>query len=136
MIALKWLFALNVAFLSIPVAVRAQTDGSQPMEGDIHQITNDEEPARFPGGEQAMWAYIAKHFKYPIHAEIQGRVIIGFVVEVDGCLSQLRVIDGVGSPLDGEALRVVSSMPPWLPAELFGKPVPMKYTLPMHIKPR
>lgn len=81
MIALKWLFALNVAFLSIPVAVRDQTDGSQPVDGDIHQITNYEELARFSGGEQAMWAYIAKLFKYPIHAEIQGKVIIGFVVE-------------------------------------------------------
>ncbi len=58
-----------------------------------------------------MWTYIAKHFKYHLHAEIQGRAIIGIVVEADGRLSQLRVIDGVGSPLDGEALRVVSSMP-------------------------
>lgn len=83
-----------------------------------------------------MWAYIAKHFKYPVYAEIQGRVIIGFVIEADGCLSQVRILDGVGSPLDNEALRVVSSMPPWLPGRSFGKPVQVNCTLPIHLKPR
>ena len=83
----------------------------------------DEFP-KFPGGPSAMSEYLSKNIKYPAEAEkngIQGRVVLTYVVEKDGSLSQLKVAKGVDPSLDAEAIRVVSSMPKWIPAKKNGE---------------
>ena len=88
----------------------------------------------FPGGEAALLQYIGKNMKYPVIAQengIQGRVIVSFVIEKDGHVADVTVVRGVDPALDKEAIRVVSAMPRWRPGEQRGKPVRVKYTLPV-----
>ncbi|MEG1905769.1 MAG: energy transducer TonB, partial [Bacteroidales bacterium] len=78
--------------------------------------------------------FISKSVKYPVIAQengIQGRVIVSFVIERDGSVADAVVVRGVDPSLDKEALRVVKSMPKWTPGKQRGKPVRVKYTLPV-----
>ena len=88
----------------------------------------------FPGGMSALMTYLSKHIKYPVVAEengIQGRVIVTFVVEKDGSITDVQVIKSVDPSLDKEAKRVVSTMPKWIPGKQNGSAVRVKYTLPV-----
>ena len=88
----------------------------------------------FPGGQTALVQYIASHLKYPTVAQengIQGRVLVSFVVGVDGYVEDVQVIKGVEPMLDKEALRVIQSLPRWTPGNQQGKPVRVKYTVPV-----
>jgi len=96
-----------------------------------------EEMPQFPGGEQALIDYLSKHIKYPPVAEengIQGRVVLRFVVEKDGSISQVEVIKSVDPSLDKEAIRVTKSIPHWIPGKQNGQPVRVKFTLPVTFK--
>lgn len=88
----------------------------------------------FPNGQQALFKFLSKNIKYPVKAEekrIQGHVIIGFVVDVDGSLTDIKVIMHIDPLLDKEATRVVKNMPRWIPGKLDGIPVRVEYTLPI-----
>jgi len=83
--------------------------------------------------------YLGKNIRYPDNARennIQGKVIIKFLVNEDGSISDCKVIRGVDSELDKEVLRVVKSFPPWKPGMQNGKPVKVWYTLPIFIDPQ
>lgn len=98
-----------------------------------------EEQPVFPGGQEAMFTYIAKQLKYPDDAmdeRVQGKVFIEFVVGADGMVTDVTVRRGVNSSLDREAVRVVKSMPKWKPGMQNGRPVAVRYTLPIFISPR
>ena len=93
-----------------------------------------EQMPTFPGGQQELMAYLGKNIKYPTIAQengTQGRVIIQFVVERDGSITDVRVARGVDPYLDKEAVRVVKSMPKWLPGKQNGKAVRVKFTVPV-----
>ena len=118
-----------------------------------------EEPAQYPGGQAALMQYLAQNIRYPkISAEngVQGRVIVQFVIEKDGSLSNFKIVrdakpvsDGItvnaqGTTAEGndipkeangalniEALRVLRGMPNWTPAKQRGQVVRMRYTLPV-----
>ena len=113
---------------------------------DLKQVVTQAEPAEeqvfdmveqmptFPGGQQELMAYLGKNIKYPTIAQengTQGRVIIQFVVERDGSITDVRVARGVDPYLDKEAVRVVKSMPKWLPGKQNGKAVRVKFTVPV-----
>ena len=88
----------------------------------------------FPGGQMALLQYLSKSIKYPVIAQengIQGRVSCSFVVNKDGSIVDAEVIRGVDPSLDKEALRVINSMPKWSPGKQRGKPVRVKYTVPV-----
>ncbi len=96
-----------------------------------------EKMPEFPGGSKAMMAFLNKNTNYPVIPRdngIQGRVIVQFVVERDGTISNLTVARSVDPYLDKEAIRVVTSMPKWSPGKQNGKPVRVKYTLPVYFK--
>ena len=81
-----------------------------------------------------MAQYIACHLQYPTVAQengIQGRVFVSFVVGEDGYVEDVQVIKGVEPMLDKEALRVIQSLPRWTPGNQQGKPVRVKYTVPV-----
>lgn len=106
-----------------------------PSNDSIYQIV-DEMP-QYPGGEKAMMEYVAKNVKYPQEAkdkEIQGRVFVGFIVEKDGSVNEVKVLRGIGGGCDEEAVRVVSSMPKWKPGIKDGKPVRVSYMMPLNFK--
>ena len=88
----------------------------------------------FPGGIAAMNDFIYTNIKYPkdaIKQEVGGRVIVMFVVETDGSLSNVRVARKVFPSLDDEAVRVVKSMPKWKPGKEKGRPVRVNFTMPI-----
>jgi protein TonB len=91
----------------------------------------------FPGGNGALLEYLATHVKYPVVAQengVQGRVIVSFVVERDGSITDVRVVRSVDPSLDREAARVVSSMPRWTPGKQNGSAVRVKYNVPVMFK--
>ncbi len=94
-----------------------------------------EEMPEFPGGEAALRNYIGSVVDYPVSAKekgIQGKVYISFVVSSDGTVKDARVVRGVDPTLDKEALRVVNSLPRWIPGKQKGQPVSVAYTVPIN----
>ncbi len=85
-----------------------------------------EEPANFPGGLEAFYTYLKKEINYPRQAQrmnIEGRVFVKFVVELDGSLTDIEVIKGIGAGCDEEAVRVLQNSPKWKPGKQRGVPV-------------
>lgn len=96
-----------------------------------------EQMPSFPGGQAALLEYLSKNIRYPAVAEengVQGRVIVTFVVERDGSITDVKVIKQVDPSLDKEAARVVKSMPHWIPGKQNGAAVRVKYTVPVTFK--
>ena len=119
------------------------------VKGDLKQVVTQAEPEpekvfdmveqmpTFPGGNTELMKYLSEHIKYPVMAQengTEGRVIVQFVVEKDGTIAEAHVARGVDPYLDKEALRVVQSMPRWIPGKQNGKAVRVKYTVPVMFK--
>jgi periplasmic protein TonB len=93
-----------------------------------------EQMPTFPGGQDALFEYLQKHIKYPTIAEengIQGRVIVTFVVEKDGSITDITVVKSQDPSLDKEAKRVIGTMPKWIPGKQNGSAVRVKFTVPV-----
>ena len=95
---------------------------------------NVEQMPSFPGGIGALMQYLTTNIKYPVVAEengIQGRVVCTYIVERDGSLTNISVSRSVDPSLDKEAVRIISSMPRWIPGKHNGSLCRVKYTLPV-----
>ncbi len=104
-------------------------------ETDVFVIV--EQMPEFIGGQEALLRYIYDNTKYPIMAKengLEGRVSISFIVNEDGSISNVEVAGGEYEILNREAVRVVKSMPPWKPGMQRGKPVKVKYNVPVKFK--
>ena len=149
---LKALFIIPVATLAVSVfantsdmsnmanAVNTTTNtlsttNMQPQQPDTKVFVVVEEMPKFKGGESAMMEFLMMNMKYPqtaVKAKQQGRVIVGFIVRKDGTVSDVHITRSVGyDVLDKEAMRVVKSMPAWEPGKQNGKPVNVKYNVPI-----
>lgn len=109
----------------------------EPAEEETKVFDVVEVMPQFPGGPTALFEYLSKNIKYPVVAEengVQGRVIVTFVVERDGSITDVQVVKSVDPSLDKEAKRVVSSMPNWIPGKQNGSAVRVKYTVPVTFK--
>ena len=107
----------------------------EPEEPEVFMVVED--MPEFPGGTAALMQYLQKNIKYPAicrENNIQGRVLIQFVVNRDGSIVDPEVVRSVDPHLDKEALRVISSMPKWKPGLQRGKPVRVKFTVPVNFK--
>lgn len=96
-----------------------------------------EKMPQFPGGEALMLQFLTEKLQYPRLAKeygIEGRVVISFLVEKDGSLTDIKIVKGIGGGCDEEALRLVRAMPPWKPGEHRGRTVRVSYTLPVTFK--
>lgn len=96
-----------------------------------------EQDPQFPGGQGALLKYVADHIKYPSVPQennIQGRVVLQFVVTRDGSVGQVKVVKKVHPDLDAEAVRVVKSLPKFTPGKMNGHPVNVWFTLPVVFK--
>ena len=101
-------------------------------ENKVHDFV--EQMPSFPGGMGALMSWLSQNIKYPVIAAengVEGRVIVQFVVEKDGSVNGVKVVRGKDPSLDKEAVRVVSKMPKWNPGKQRGKPVRVKYTVPV-----
>ena len=115
-----------------------------PVEAPVEEEEEEvvfvvvESMPEFPGGQQALFKYLSENVKDPVIAQengIQGRVICQFVVNKDGSIVDVEVVRSGGDPsLDKEAIRVIKSMPKWKPGKQRGKPVRVKYTVPVNFK--
>ena len=113
----------------VPVQV---VEEEEPEEQTIFEVV--ENMPDFPGGQAALMQYLAKNIKYPTIAQengTQGRVIVQFVVNRDGSIVDAKVVRSVDPYLDKEALRVINTMPKWKPGMQRGKPVRVKFTVPV-----
>lgn len=107
----------------------------EPVKEEI--FTAVEQMPQFPGGEAELLKYIATHIKYPTMAaenNIQGRVVVKFVVKKDGQVGEVVVVRGKDPDLDKEALRVVKTLPNFIPGKMNGQAVSVWYTLPINFK--
>ena len=101
-------------------------------EDKVYEVV--EQMPEFPGGPQALFEWLSKNIKYPAIAEekgVQGRVIVTFVVERDGSITDVRVVKSVDPSLDMEAVRVVKSMPRWIPGKQNGSAIRVETTVPI-----
>jgi len=106
-----------------------------PSETAIFSIDAIESYPEFPGGQEAFVKFLRKNLRYPgIAAEsgIQGKVILSFVIETNGDLSHIKVMRGIGSGCDEEAIRVLSKSPQWKPGIQNKRNVRVAYTLPIN----
>ena len=96
-----------------------------------------EQMPRFPGGEAALMKYLESHINYPPEAaknNVQGHVIVQFVVKKDGSIGEVKVVRSLEKDLDKEAIRVIKSLPNFTPGRQDGKAVSVWYTLPVPFK--
>lgn len=96
-------------------------------------VTYEQQP-EFPGGVKALMEHIKANTRYPQEAKsrgIQGRVIVRFIVEEDGALTEEQVMKPLDPQLDAEAIRIARSMPKWKPGEIRGKPIRMRFSFPV-----
>ncbi len=114
---------------------KANNPDMTPDKNGVYQIV--EEMPKFPGGEDALMDYVSKNVVYPKEAQekgISGRVFVGFIVEKDGSVSDVKVLRGIGGGCDEEAVRVISGLPKWKPGKQEGKPVRVSYQMPINFK--
>jgi protein TonB len=96
-----------------------------------------QEPPQFPGGEKALMKFIAENLKYPEEAlrnNLEGRVMLRFVVSADGSVKRIEVMRSVHPVLDEEAIRVINLLPDWKPGRQNGKPVPVWFSVPVYFQ--
>lgn len=114
--------------MAAPGPVQEESD-----ENEIFEVV--EQNPSFPGGDKELMKWLQKNLKYPAAAQennIQGRVIVSFVVNKDGSIVDPKIVKTANDQsLDKEAMRVVSAMPKWIPGKQRGKNVRVKYSLPV-----
>lgn len=102
---------------------------SEEVFGDVA-----EQMPSFPGGDRKLMEYLSENIRYPEECEeicVQGRVIVSFIVEKDGSISNVKVAKSLDPLLDKEAVRVVSGMPKWIPGRQNGVAVRVRYIIPV-----
>lgn len=113
------------------VKTKPQTDTTKKKKT---WVCMPETMPQFPGGREVLMKYLAANIKYPASAvkgKKEGRVIVTFIVQKDGSITHAKIVRSIDPELDAEALRVVKGMPKWTPGTQLGKPVSVKYTLPV-----
>ena len=139
----KGTYNYELTITDMPVENVDKSELIEQTENDNNEKENEksekvydvvEQMPQFPGGSAALFEYLAKAIQYPEEARekgIQGRVVCSFVVERDGSISGVKVFRSVEPSLDREALRVILSMPRWIPGRQNGAAVRVKYTVPV-----
>jgi protein TonB len=121
---------------AIPVNQRPGTSATEQTSDTTVFFVVDEEP-QFPGDDNARLRFLAQNISYPEKAQNegkQGRVTVQFIVEKDGSLTNVKIVEGVSPELDAEAVRVIRSMPKWIPGKQRGVNVRVSYMLPIQFR--
>lgn len=129
---LKGYTALNLITITGASAKNEQT--AEVKEEPVYDYAALTTPPSFPGGMANFYTFIAKSVKYPEEAlknNVQGKVFLSYIVEIDGRLTDIKVIRALGSGLDEEAVRVLKSSPKWVPGYNGKNPVRVQYSLPI-----
>lgn len=129
---LFFVMVLMVNMVSVGQDVRKDKDARTEQDGAIFTIV--EQMPEFPGGMEALYQFLAANIKYPGGPDdcVNGKVIVSFVIEKDGTVSDAKVVRKLHPAFDEEALRVVKLMPKWEPGRQEGKPVRVQFNLPIN----
>ena len=140
------LFAISALVLLVivfaPAGANAQNKKVEKAQTHKDTVTDDkvynvcEQMPTYEGGDAALLKYLRENFKLPDEYKergIQGRMVVGFIVEKDGSLTNVKVLRAVDIAIDAEVLRVVKGMPKWIPGRHNGQRVRVRYLLPIHI---
>ncbi|MBR5037663.1 MAG: energy transducer TonB [Prevotella sp.] len=129
---MKRILMMAIAACMMTLSAQAQEQKGNTAPKDVFDVV--EEMPQYPGGMQAMLSFLQENVTYPKDAQekkISGRVLVTFVVEKDGSISNVETVKSVFPSLDEEAVRIVKAMPNWKPGKQNGKVVRVKYTLPI-----
>ncbi len=129
LLPLSLCFSLSVSAQTTPPT----TSGSDP----VFEINETATPPSFPGGERGLQMFLATNIQYPSLARqnnIQGNVAAQFVVNRDGSISNIIILKDIGGGCGAEVVRVLSAMPKWGPGIVDGRPVRVKFTLPVRFR--
>ena len=129
---MKRLVLMSLMAMCCLMTAHAQKDCVSQTDQKVYDTV--EQLPEYTGGMQAMIEFLQSNMKYPedaVDQKVEGRVMVQFVVETDGSVSDVHVAKHVFPSLDAEAIRVVQSMPKWIPGKDKGKVVRVQYTLPI-----
>jgi TonB family protein len=136
-----WVETLNAVETSDAPVLDFQAPPPPPPKQEPKKIgsayDHAEEMPNFPGGDKTMMKFLFDNIQYPVVAQdsnIQGRVIVRFVVSVDGSITDVEVKQSLHPACDAEAIKMVKKMPKWTPGKIKGQPVAVYYTLPILFK--
>lgn len=140
--SLLWAVLCTQVFAQDPAIPSTPNEKSGPLqqaaaEPFYDMLDESLFPPAYPGGEAALLAYLEQNIRYPAQAKaanIQGVVALTFIVEKDGMVNQVAIVKDIGGGCAEEAARVVSVMPNWRPGTVEGKPVRVKFTLPVRFR--
>ncbi len=127
---------------SVDESISNLNNNRAKIKKHVHQKKHNEEKVyevveqmpSFPGGQEALMTYINNNIKYPDEVYGQGRVVVSFIVEKDGSITNATIRRSVDSAFDREALRVISSMPKWIPGKNNGRNVRVRFNVPVQFK--
>lgn len=126
------MIALLAAWVLLPVLAQDTGERKDSVKQDRIYCDIPYTYPSFPGGQEALLQFLKENVQWPdTESCVQGRVIVSFVVETDGSLSGIKVVKSLDPLFDKEALRVVKSMPKWIPGTQNGQPVRIKYAIPV-----
>ena len=124
---MKWFFLVFMLVL-IPVLSFGQHETQDSVYTTVDQMPE------YPGGQGSLLKYITKNLRYPIEdGNIQGKVIINFVIDRNGKTRDIKVVRPVGPQFEKGVIELIKKMPQWKPGKLKGKPVNVKYVLPLTV---
>lgn len=129
------LVIVAAALFGTAAAQKPVTVSQEPANEQIFTVV-EQEP-EYPGGMEALYQFLAANVKYPKDAReenVQGRVIVSFVIEKDGSVTNIKVVKSPDERLSQEAVRVIESMPKWKPGKAQGKKVRVQFSLPINFK--
>lgn len=132
---------LSLFLLSATLVLRAQdplkeTPGAAVVD-KVYEMFDVQVPPSFPGGEKALMKYLAQNIDFPPAARernVQGTVVVQFVVRKNGSITDIMVTKPVGGGCSEEAARVVGKMPRWTPGQVNGESVNVRYALPVRFR--
>ena len=134
---LWWRLLATLSVLALLLMVNTNAMAQSKKIANDKVLEKAEVMPQFPGGDQAMMKFVSENVQYPEEAKekgISGRVMVGFIVEKDGSISDVKVVKGIGGGCDEEAVRVVKAMSKWKPGKEKGKPVRVSYMMPIFFK--
>jgi len=131
----------NILFLLLCFGIfqnaQSQTDSSkaQPKEDNsVYNSAGIEVKPEFKGGLSKFYTYISKNYRSPDVPGLKGQVLVSFVIEKDGSITDIKVLKDIGYGSGEEAVRVLKNCPKWTPAEQNGKTVRCQFMLPLNIQ--
>lgn len=128
--------SLNLNPIEIQEETSNTTGSSVPAENmELHTLDGIENYPEFPGGHSAFIKFLSRNLKYPgiaVEKGIEGKVLISFIIEKNGRLSNIKILSGIGYGCDEEAIRVLEKSPEWKPGIQNKQKVRVAYTLPIN----